>query len=705
MGKARVLVVDEEASLRQMLHRLLELQGGEVREACSAEEALALVADWEPHVALVDLVLPGKNGIQLLTELKQVYPDAEVMVMTGDASADTALLAMRRGAHDYLQKPFENLKDVWSTVQRALEKRNLAVKNRELVREQQERARRLSSSIALPDLAWDEDPTGGLREILDNFLASVVHELDVERASLMMLDQKTKELRIVASRGIPTNAAEARIALGEGIAGQVAATGEIFLVTDARKDGRLNACDPELSNSFISAPIVFSVAIKSSREVFGVINVTNRRSGKPFSSDDVAFLSGLASQLGVIVEGARRSAELHKAYESLRTAQDQLVFSERIKAVGQMAAGVAHDFNNALSVILSRAQFALGRLQHEDADLSGVLADLRTIVKTALQGAETIKRIQDYTRIRKDQPGSPVALDAVIRDAVEIARPKWKEEAEAAGKQIRIDLRLREVPAVSGNVYELTQVLGNLIFNAVEAIGGAGTITIETVSEPETQTVVLRVSDTGAGMDDETRRRLFEPFFTTKESGQGLGTSIVYGIVSRHRGKIEVDSTPGRGTTFTIRLPQCSAGEPERKVAPANDADGPAVSARVLLVDDDEAVRDTNMEILTAGGHEVVGVPNGKLALARLDEGGFDLVITDLSMPGMSGLELTQAVKRRAPGLPVLLFSGWAIQEQEAKVREAGIDAILVKPCLIEDLLAAVRRTARPTREPAVRLG
>jgi signal transduction histidine kinase/CheY-like chemotaxis protein len=510
----------------------------------------------------------------------------------------------------------------------------------------------------------------------------------------MMLDKKTNELSIVASRGVPGECDNRRLKVGEGIAGKVVQSGETFLVTDTATDGRVSG-RPDLSSSFISAPIVFSVAIKSEREVFGVINVTNRRSGKPFDSDDVAFLSGLAGQLGIVIDEAKRSDELHKAYQSLRATQEQLVFSERIKAVGQMAAGVAHDFNNALSVILARAQIALSRLDADPPDLDSLRSDLETIVKTSLQGAETIKRIQDYTRIRKDTPNSAVDLNNVIKDAVEIARPKWEAESKAQGKHVELALDLTEIPSASGNVYELAQVVSNLIFNAVEAMPEGGRISINTLAEGDS--VFVRVADSGTGMDEETRKHLFEPFFTTKETGQGLVTSIIFGIVSRHGGEITVDSALGKGSAFTVRLPRSSQSESEA-VAECAEPDRPFAEARILLVDDDEMVRETHSEVLGAGGHRVVPVQSGAEAIEQCLAAEFDLVITDLSMPGISGLDLATRLKEQDPGLPVVLLSGWAVQELEEKVKQAGVDHILVKPCLMEDLLNVVRQVARTPR-------
>jgi len=701
LDNPRILVVDDEESIRHVLQRVLEMKDCDVRQAESAEEALTRFEDWEPDVALIDIVLPGMNGIQLLSEIKQVSADTEVLVMTSNASAETALQAIRRGAYDYLQKPFANLGEVWSHVQRALEKRSLTLKNRDLLRKQHDRNEELSSAVTLAT-GEDDDVSNidfeSMSEVLENFLSVVVHELEVDRASLMLLDRESGQLRIGASKGLDgIDVDDIRVPLGEGIAGQVALTGETFLVRDAATDDRLEpGGGSELSNSFISAPITFSVPIRSERDVFGVINVTNRKNGEPFDSDDVAFLSGLAGQLGIVIEGARHSDQLQKAYQSLKSTQEQLVFSERIKAVGQMAAGVAHDFNNALAIILARAQFCLRQFDDANPDVEKLRANLETIVKTSLQGAQTIKRIQDYTRIRKDAPKTPVDLNAVVRDALEIARPKWDDEARARGLHVEIKTELQQVANVSGNVYELTQVVGNLIFNAVEAMPEGGRLEFRTFDEGDS--VILEVRDTGTGMDDETRKRLFEPFYTTKATGQGLGTSIIFGIVSRHNGEVTVDSAPGEGATFRVMLPATHA-ETDLVEVQAKPVETPVRNVRVLLVDDDDMVRETYVEALQAEGHEVVPAESGFQAIEICRETTFDLVITDLSMSGMSGLELATAVKDLDAGLPIILFSGWAAQEIEEKVKDAGVDRILVKPCLIEDLLTAVQDTVRRPAE------
>ncbi len=690
----RVLVVDDEETIRHILLNVLEENACETREAGSAEEALAHLPGFVPAVALLDIVLPGMNGLDLLAEIKRMSPDTEVIMITSHASAESALRALKEGAYAYLRKPFEDLDEIWIAVQRALERRALTQRNRALLREQDERNRNLSSGVAMSAASLATGDSRAYGELLEFFMDMVTSELNVDAACLMLVDEPTGTLRIAASRGLPTDGLRsASVRLGEGVSGSVAASGEPFLAPGARRKGvPRRATPPHPSEGFFPSPIALCVAIKADQRTLGVFSVGRRRTGKPFGEDDAAHLSALGNQLAVAVEGAWRADQLQRAYESLKSAQEQLVFSERIKAIGQMAGGVAHDFNNALGVILARAQFMRENLERETTDRGKLRADLDTIIKTALKGAQTIRRIQDYTRVRKDAPQTPVDINAAIKDALEISRPKWKEEAEARGTRIEIRTDLSSVPNVTGNVYELTQVLENLIFNAVEAMPGGGRICLAT--RGEAGGVVVEMSDTGIGMDEATRKRLFEPFFTTKEYGQGLGSSIVYGIIQRHKGSIVVRSSPGQGTTFTIALPPY-VPLARSDAHPEQISRAPVRSARVLFVDDEPAVRDAYAEALRTDGHDVVTASHGEEALSLFQKGTFDLVLTDLSMGGMSGFEVARRARTINPAVPVVLLTGWVIDRGDERVRNAGIASVLIKPCPLEDLCSAVQEALR----------
>jgi signal transduction histidine kinase/DNA-binding response OmpR family regulator len=691
--KERILVIDDESTIATVIRGVLEESGFEVVVDFSAEEGLGHLPGGRFAVAITDIVLPGMNGLAFLAEARRISPGTEVIVMTSQTTAESAIEAIRLGAYDYLQKPFEDLETVSITVERAVEKHRLSGRNAALVAELEKQNQDLATAVtrlsSLVDAGRSMGDFRSVRELLDYFLEVVTWELGVERASIMLLDADTGELQIVAAHGINDfDPSQVRMRLGEGVAGRVAQTGEPFLVGSVCGDPRLaREGNPGLSDSFLSAPIVLSLPIKSWQKVLGVVNLTNRATGEPFDHNDLAYVSGMTGQVAVALERTRHHEELQRAYESLKAAQTQLVFSERVKAIGQMAAGVAHDFNNILGTILGRAQLALMKTESENPDTAQLAEDLRVLARVALQGAETIKRIQKFTRSREETPRLPIDLNETIIDALEMTRPKWKIESESVGQPIVIENDLPEIPPILGNANDLSQALANLIFNAVEAMPDGGTLRIR--SRRESGRVLLEVEDSGVGISRETRGKIFDPFFTTKKTGNGLGLSIVRGIVESHGGEISVTSDEGRGAVFRMSFPVASAAAsaiaPSRK---AGDARGNPAS--VLLVDDGEEIRQSYSELLASGGHKVTQAKGGREALAILQARTFDVVITDLTMPVVSGLDVAREAKKLHPGCHVVLITGWTGEMRDEKFRRAGVDRVLVKPCLMADLLGAV---------------
>ncbi len=695
MDSNLILVVDDEQSVCDVLSHLFARMGCRTKAVSSAEEALSTLNGEKPGVALLDIRLPGMNGLELLGELKKVSPDTEVIMITSYASTDTAIEAIRKEVCDYLPKPFGNLDEVWGTVRRAFAKRSLSLNNRQMLLGLENSNRGMSAALkrkkSLIDAGRAMGGIGSLPELLDFFVGVVADELEVDRVSLMLLDEETQEMWIVASRGLDEKVKkEVRRKVGDGIAGWVAREGKPVLVKDVVSDPRVRSVlHSTHATSFISAPIVLSIPILLREKVLGVINVTDSRSGHSFDEEDMAFLYSLAGQAAVAIERTRQYEELEKAYESLKSAQKSLVESERLNAFGEMAAGVAHDFNNLLAGILGRAQLLQLKLKEKGAERSELDSQLELIEKLALQGAATVRRIQEFSRIRKDVPTESVNLNSVVKDAVEVARPKWKDESETRGIHVEICLELGQIPTVRGSASELVQVVINLIYNAVDAMPEGGELTLKTYLEGNT--IGLEVSDTGIGMSREVKEKLFQPFFTTKGNGYGLGTSIVYGIVSRHRGEILVSSEERKGTTFLLSLPvangQWEDKPPEKVACPKKE--GPA---KVLVVEDNDLNRDMFSRYLTEMGHNAVLAANGKEMLPILERERFDLVITDLSMPGISGWQVAEQVKKRSPSLPVILVSGWAIQQDDARLRESGIDFILQKPCTLSDFEEMVEK-------------
>jgi CheY-like chemotaxis protein len=313
---------------------------------------------------------------------------------------------------------------------------------------------------------------------------------------------------------------------------------------------------------------------------------------------------------------------------------------------------------------------------------------LRIIETAAQDGARTVRRIQEFTRVRRARPFEPVDVGQLIDEVLEVTRSRWKDDAMARGIAYEMRVSGGPVPPVAGDPSELREVLVNLVFNALDAMPKGGRVTIRLGADDER--VRCDVTDTGVGMTDDVRRRVFDPFFTTKaEKGTGLGLSVAYGIIARHGGGIEARGEPGRGSTFTIRLPVARAPAP----APAPSAPGPAPrAARILLIDDEPAVRDVLADVLAAQGHTVSALPDGRAGLARLRDEPFDLVVTDLGMPELSGWEVVRLARLERGGIPVVLVTGWADHIDQEEARAHGVNGVLTKPFEVDAVREVVAR-------------
>jgi PAS domain S-box-containing protein len=385
-----------------------------------------------------------------------------------------------------------------------------------------------------------------------------------------------------------------------------------------------------------------------------------------------------------------------------RQLQNQFVQIERLKALGEMASGVAHDFNNVLAGILGKTQLMLASLE------KGVLPDpdvlrqnLKTIERTTIQGSQTVKRIQDFTRIRTDQKFDHVNVNEVVNDAIEVIRPVWKDQCEAKGVRIEIQFHPGTVPPVNGISLELSEVMKNVLTNAIDAMpsGGLLSITTSLCQTDGNDCVQIKVSDTGIGMSSEVERRIFDPFFSTKgPKGTGLGMSVAYGIISRHRGSIRFESEIGRGTTCYVSLP---VGKQSDRIirlrTPAMDKQ----KLRILVIDDEDVIRDFLVEMLVSAGYEADAASAGPEGIALSEKNHYDLVLSDLGLPEMSGWEIAKAIRSKSPSLPIVLMSGWGIQLDDVRIQECGIDLVLSKPCQMEELLGAVEEVLKRHRSVA----
>jgi len=413
---------------------------------------------------------------------------------------------------------------------------------------------------------------------------------------------------------------------------------------------------------------------------------TTATAGQPRPIELAVTLSALHGRHG----GLEGLIAIVRDITAQREVEKQLHQSEKLTALGQLAGGIAHDFNNLLQAILGYAQLMKQSLH----DSQFVARSLNVVEAAAVDGAETVRRIQQFARLRPDGPPVGVDVNQSVHDAVAMIRPRLEEKIARDNRPLDLRLDLGTIETINGRPAALTELMTNLLLNALDAMPDGGTLTVTTRGEPG-QNVVLTVTDTGVGMPEAVRRRIFEPFFSTKgEGGSGLGLSMVYAIVRRHGGDIRVDSEPGRGAMFTLTFPVASepvGTEPDSALPRARRP------ARVLLVDDDPKVLGTLTEILRSVGHTVTAAASGGAALNAYGPGRFDVLLTNLGMAGMNGWELAERLRRVDADIAILLITGWGLRDEEhGRLKTLKIRKCLFKPVRPGELDSAIQDALAP---------
>ena len=434
----------------------------------------------------------------------------------------------------------------------------------------------------------------------------------------------------------------------------------------------------------------------------GIDQIFGRVDGSYLPVDYVAtpmiernHLMGVVVSFNDITERHRSEAELQRSHRQLedtltqlKATQRQVLQQERLRAMGEMASGIAHDFNNSLSPIVGFAELLMRR-----PDLPSETAQkyVKLINTAARDAASVIRRLRELYRERGEStPDAAVDIGRCLEEATALTEPRWKSQAQGRGVNIKVVRDVEDVPVILGEAAAVREMLTNLIFNAVDAMPEGGTITMR--ARLDGDHVLLTVTDTGVGMSEEVRRRCLEPFFSTKDQqGTGLGLSLVHATVQRHRGTLTVDSEPGRGTTFNVRLPIHGP-------APAAPAVEPAEASRrlrVLVVEDDPLVRMALTEQLSSQGHTVESATNGLEGLDKFMSGRFDLVLTDRAMPEMGGDQLATTIKQLAPNKPIIMLTGFGDLMNVKGERPVAVDAVVSKPVTLDSLAEAIRQVVR----------
>jgi signal transduction histidine kinase len=387
-----------------------------------------------------------------------------------------------------------------------------------------------------------------------------------------------------------------------------------------------------------------------------------------------------------LLEHGRSRHEVQRALATVKSAQDQLVRGATLRALGEMTGGAAHDLNNLLTAVVTRLQVVMPSVVSANLRRS-----LQSAERAAIDAAEVVRRLQRFARIMPREARRLVDLTQVAIEVRQITKVLWQDLAHVQGLSIEVALESGTVPPVMGNEEALREALTNLVLNAIDALPEGGRITLRTFASESW--VCLAVSDTGVGMSEEVKLRAREPMFTTKgPAGAGLGLSVVSDVTLEHGGELDIESAEGNGTTITIRLPRLPQRREEARPAPAA---APAAPVRVLLIDDDPEVRGVMDEMLAYHGCKVVTAAGGREALEMLKSGpSVDLVLTDLGMPEVTGLDVARAIAAEWPDLPVALITGWAEGLTLAPDDRKHIVRVLPKPVTekaIRELLATYR--------------
>jgi PAS domain S-box-containing protein len=439
--------------------------------------------------------------------------------------------------------------------------------------------------------------------------------------------------------------------------------------------------------SLVAAPLIVE------SKVFGVL-IAARLQANSFSSGDCEFLRQLSEHVALAAHQAQLYTALQDAYEELRQTQQAILQQERLLALGQMASGIAHDINNAISPVALYTESLL----EKEPGLSPRTRSYLEIIQRAIDDvAQTVTRMREFYRQREPQVTLlPLDLNSMVGQVVDLTRARWSDMAQQRGVSITVHPELASgLPAIRGIEGEIREALTNLIFNAVDAMPNGGSLIVRTrlATRNGGDFIELDVSDSGIGMDEETRLRCLEPFFTTKgERGTGLGLAMVYGTMQRHGADIEVESAVGRGTTARLRFAVPDASLPA--ALPATDAEAVLKSLRILVVDDDPMLLRSLRDALEADEHSVTTANGGQAGIDAFLEAlragqPYPLVVTDLGMPYVDGRKVAAAIKAAAPATAIILLTGWGQRMAAEGDIPPAVDRVLSKPPKMRELRAA----------------
>lgn len=701
----QVLLVDDQAQDRALVRReltkhfddldVMEVSGPDDLDRAFGRDAFDLV--------ISDYALGWADGLRVLHTAVDRWPRCRTIMYTGTGNEEVAVAAMKAGFDDYVVKSNHHLKRLPDVVRRALDREAGGTRwdTVERVQELREAAQAPLETAAAVRLLQAVTAASNGAETLSEALEVVLPELGLEtgwpvaHAWRCVPEEGEKSLESsgiwclfdpIGFDGFRRATQKTRLGSGDGLPGRAIRRGEAVWVEDI---GR--AVDsPRAANarsSGIGAGAAVPVLVNS--EPVAVVELFHRQA---LERDEglLEFLERAAVELGRVA--ARERAEERRA-----KLQARVLASRKMEAIGRLAGGLAHDFNNLLNVVILEAEDALG-----ETDLPpGVRKSLGVILKTAERAGQLTRRLLTFG---KRVPGTPSSVDVgeMVHDMQHLL-------GHVAGGEVTLRIRLEPpVARVWADRTQLEQVLVNLVHNAREALPDRGEIDVgvrryrvpeSTRTEPDEleagDYVLVSVSDNGPGIPHGIKDRIFEPFFSTRwhGPGTGLGLSVCHALVQEMGGRIRVDSESGAGTTFEVILPARAAGAAAEERLPA-EVDVPEEGRSILIVQDQDDLRSVLARMLVSRGYDVLAVSRGEEAMEVIESGRpFDLVITDVGLPGIRGTELAQRVRALLPGTAVMLTTGFGEMVAEpVPETELDVDDVVSKPFTLDELLSRMRR-------------
>jgi CheY-like chemotaxis protein len=689
MANKRIMIVEDVAVVGLDLANRLESLGYDAAPVVpSGEEALYWTEKAQPDLVLMDIKLKGDmDGIDTADQIRQRF-NIPVVYITSYADEQTLQRAKLTAPFGYLLKPFED-RELRAVIEIALYRHEMEAK-----------------LVALNTLAQEITTNLSLEMISEAAVRNVAETTKADFSVLFLVDGDTLVPKSRTGKSIDVSREDpSKHQVGECLCGLSLKQGIPIYSKDLQSDPRctLDTCKKSGLHSFVCMPL------KGPKSIIGVLGLGSATE-RDFELES-SFLEAISNQVVIGLKNAilyekveaqatllkRHLAEFKRAEEEKSKLQSQLIHGQKMEAMGVLAGGIAHDFNNVLSAIFGSLDLALTDIPKDSQ--AGI--NLQGALKAGHRAKELVNQIITFSR-QGDQIRQPVRSDLFIAETLKLIRASLPTTIEIR-QNIQTDI---------GRVYsspdQIKQILMGLCTNAGQAMQEKGGILEVNLTEeqldsdftdqyPDIRPGIyqrLSVRDTGDGMTPHEIEHIFEPYYTTREKGKGsgLGLAVIHGIVSSHGGLITVQSEPGKGSTFDIYLPiiqeeDLSSETDDRTPAPTGNE-------RILFIDDEQVLVDLGKRILEGLGYEVRIETSSEDALEvfKKQPEGFDLIITDMTMPHMTGDKLASELKKIRPDIPIVLCTGYSVLISEERAKQMGIREFLMKPLVMRDLAHTVRK-------------